>query len=839
MSDSDSAVLAPEEDRDINDFVGMEMQGSIVKSAEETKTDEAGGYIKIRRRFEFEGGGYYWKEFYRSKLTEARLRREREEHEQRIMERIQEEALERMREQEEKEKQRQREKEEKIAKDLQEKEEFRNAAINHHIKEKAAEDEGEQSEEQQEETESSYLDDESIEEGNNEDELPKDKLAGIAKMLSKNDSTLSLGLDLMEEAEDSIRAGEEGNVFDMDDDGEPSVDISVDLSIASIDETDTKDNAVPKVSSEKDTDVPDLSQEEAQNEDVEKEAATEAGSEEEMEDGPKDNIDEAIAVPKISANGVDDEKSPRLKRKKSKSKLRKSGSKAASEKSPELSKRRKSKLMRDEEDILKSPKAKGKSSKRKKKKGTESDEEGNVEKKPESIRKPESMRKMKKAAADDSDEDGGGERKPGSMRKKKKKKKDRKSVSKKRDSKRDVNLSDEETDTTTTLRDSKLLGLSDHSNFKQEKEDSTQSISTSDPEESCIDTQNSKPIFMKIMGVWASRKKNTKYSMPLETIGEGKKNESSVKKPPSLKALMNRLKAKTSADDPFPKETPPAKLQNAQAEEIDFEKPYKRPVFEKTKEESKLIKTTVEDNVAFKGLEPDQIDPLVEAFEPKKFDEGATISRAGQPERFYSIVQSGQVEFFSEEGKQVGTAGVGDAFGDMALQGSSVQPVSAVAAGVETVLLQIENIHFRHIVRDEVIRSEKEKVKLLKTVPLFKDLDDVDLALLSTAMVPHEFEQGENITKRFREMPFCIIQKGSVVATDKDVGPGQSMGEGALSGNEKPAKMNAIAASDGLAFTIDTESFKKVFGDFERVKRKHEDQKALVSLFCRFSLALV
>jgi CRP-like cAMP-binding protein len=534
-------------------------------------------------------------------------------------------------------------------------------------------------------------------------------------------------------------------------------------------------------SKEEPIEAPKLSIEEAnQHQPLEK------AKDDEPSDDPKGESnanEEPIEVPRLN-----DEKSPRSKRKKSKSKLSKSGSKSKTK-------------LQDDEDVLQLAKPKSKTKRKKKKGSGESDDDDDEW-------KPESMGKKKGLVESDEDDD---ERKPESMRKKKKKKKDRKSISKKRDSKRDVNLSEDEADT-------KIAVVSEYASPKHDSDHTVKSISASEKQESTI---------IKIMGVWASRKKKSKYAIPLETIGESKDVDESPKETPSLRAMVNKLKAKSS-EDPLPRKVAPGKLLNSQAEEINFDAPYERPVFKKTKEENKLIETTVEGNVAFKGLEPAQLEPLVDAFETKKFDEGATISRAGQPERFYSIVQSGQVDFYSD-GKQVGSAGVGESFGDMALQGSIHQPVSVIATGGETVLLQIENFHFRHIVRDEMLRSEEEKVQLLKSVPLLQHLDDIDLAQLSNAMVPHTFKKGENITKRFREMPFCIIQKGSVVSTDKDMGPGQSIGEEVLSGKDKPDKMNATATSDGLAFTIDSESFKNVFGDFERLKRKNEDQKSLVS----------
>jgi CRP-like cAMP-binding protein len=928
MSDSVS-----DEEQDINDFVGTEMRDSIVVSAEETKT-EAGQYIKVTQQFNLENGGYYWKEFYRSTGVEARLKREKEEKENSIMDRLQEEALEQRRNQEDNQAERQRQKEEKEAAEFLDKERRQNEARESRRKEKEDKElkdaRGSSEKDDLDQEEREVVADLTEQEKDTEEEIPTDKLDGIANILENhgpddqrlNDSTSSLGIELIEEADSTNREEDDDDgiavkqkeessisilsVEDSDSDStemskdepmqplegptdkstEKGVDdvssddskgeskdepmeatklkeeSSVSISISSVEDNDSdstekfKDEPIQPLQALTDKSTEQSAGDEPSNDSKDEskeepmqatklsteEANQEEPSEKSVDDEPSvdskgESKEELIEATKLlteeanqeepSEKSADDEPAddpkgeskeepievPKMKRRKSKSKTRKSGSKTAGEKSPEPLKRKKGKTKRqDDEDSPKPTKPKSKTKRKKKKELAESDDDDDE-------MKPETIGKKKGLVESDEDDE---ERKPELIVKKKKKKKDHKSISKKRESKKDVDLSEDEADT-------KIAIISEGASPKQDSDDTVKSISA-DVKDNANEKEEStsKPIFMKIMGVWASRKKKSKYAIPLETIGEGKDVGDSPRKPPSLRAMMNRLKAKTSSDNPVPKKVAPGKLQNSQAEEINFDAPYKRPIFKKTKEEKKLIATTVEENVAFKGLEPAQIEPLLDAFETKKFDEGATISRAGQPERFYSIVQSGQVDFYSD-GKQVGSAGVGESFGDMALQGSIVQPVSIVASGSETVLLQIENIHFRHIVRDEMIRSEEEKVKLLKTVPLFQHLNDIDLAQLSNAMVPHEFKKGENVTKRFREMPFCIIQKGSVVATDKDMGPGQSIGEEALSGKDKPAKMNATATSDGLAFTIDSESFKKVFGDFERLKRKNEDEKALVS----------
>jgi cAMP-dependent protein kinase regulator len=258
--------------------------------------------------------------------------------------------------------------------------------------------------------------------------------------------------------------------------------------------------------------------------------------------------------------------------------------------------------------------------------------------------------------------------------------------------------------------------------------------------------------------------------------------------------------------------------------------PFAPPFFAKSAEEKKLIKKSFEGNFVFNDLMASEIDPLVDAFERVEYNQGATIVEQGAPDCFFYVVQNGEVSFHVNN-DLVSTAKAGDTFGELALLHSGPRAASVKAEKPATVLFRMNQPNFRHILREQVHRSEDERTKLLRTVPFFKDVDESDLRQLSSAMVPHIFKKGDNLAKTFDEVPFCLVQEGDVVATDSLSGNNacvESFGEEALS--KKEASMNHITAlSDGVAFTIDRESFEKVFGDMNRLTRKSTDKKILVS----------
>jgi CRP-like cAMP-binding protein len=343
--------------------------------------------------------------------------------------------------------------------------------------------------------------------------------------------------------------------------------------------------------------------------------------------------------------------------------------------------------------------------------------------------------------------------------------------------------------------------------------------------------KDASPSFTKIMGTWVERENKTLYRTPLETVERRSDGRKEVPVPtgpeaPSLGSMVRKWEAKFVKEEPEISEDAPRKLKNVWAEKLEFTKPFTKPSHKKSADEIKLIEDTVEKNFAFRDLTPDEMAPIIDAFKRVEYDLGAMIGEQGEPEGFYSIVQSGEVAFHSG-GNQVGSAVAGDAFGELSLLYSVPLAAEATAADNQTVLFQLDRTNFRHIVREQMIRSEEVKLKLLQSVEVFKNLDETDLRQLASAMVPHQFKKGENLSSTFAEAPFCLVQQGSVSATDVAIGPGESFGEKSLIAQENK-RYEVKAMSDGMAFTIDRESFEKVFGDFDRVSMKYRDKQTLV-----------
>ena len=336
--------------------------------------------------------------------------------------------------------------------------------------------------------------------------------------------------------------------------------------------------------------------------------------------------------------------------------------------------------------------------------------------------------------------------------------------------------------------------------------------------------------FDKIMNVLGTREAKS-YATPLETVRRG----ADMPKPVLTKEdWAKRWGEKGNSDRDLPVEAPRAKLQNVFGETLPDNPDFVAPVFKKSEAEKKMIAKSFEKDFVFNDLAPEAVGTLVDAFERIEYEQGATIANQGEPDSYYSIVQAGEVSFHAD-GQKIGSAGPGETFGELALLYSRPRGVDVRVGDHQTVLFQINQSNFRQVMREQMHRSEEEKTKLLRSVPMFKDVDESDLKQLSAAMVPINFKKGENLSNTFRDAPFCLVQQGSVVATDATIGPGQSYGGNSMKKHKEANKFEVAAESDGVVFTIDRESFDKVFGDFDRLSNKFRDKETLVRVvdLCR------
>jgi cAMP-dependent protein kinase regulator len=251
-----------------------------------------------------------------------------------------------------------------------------------------------------------------------------------------------------------------------------------------------------------------------------------------------------------------------------------------------------------------------------------------------------------------------------------------------------------------------------------------------------------------------------------------------------------------------------------------------------------VIRKAIKKNLFFDQMTTKEFDHFIEAFEPIKVDEGLDIVTQGHPGDYFYIIGKKSTVTFHINGIQVGEAGEGESFGELALLYSSPRAATTVAMSSPTNLFRVGRKTFRTLLQGQSKRKEKQKIDLLKAVDFLSAISEFDLNRLARAMILNVFSEKDSIFKKGDEGDaFYIVHEGQLQVTDISVGSakfdnsilksGDYFGERALVTHE-PRAANVTAATNGSTFRIDRKTFERVLGKFSRVIMKSQDRKILV-----------
>jgi cAMP-dependent protein kinase regulator len=260
--------------------------------------------------------------------------------------------------------------------------------------------------------------------------------------------------------------------------------------------------------------------------------------------------------------------------------------------------------------------------------------------------------------------------------------------------------------------------------------------------------------------------------------------------------------------------------------------------FVKNSLDADVIRKAIKNNLFFDLMTTKELDQFIGAFEPIKVDEGLDVVTQGHPGDFFYIIGKNSGVTFHINGIQVGEAGEGESFGELALLYSSPRAATAVAMSSPTNLFRVGRRTFRTLLQEQTKRNEKQKIDLLKAVDFLSAISEFDLNRLARAMTLNVFHERDSIFKKGDEGDaFYIVHEGQLQVTDISVGSarfdnfvlksGDYFGERALVTHE-PRAANVIAATNGSTFRIDRTTFERVLGKFSRVIMKSQDRKILV-----------
>ena len=290
-----------------------------------------------------------------------------------------------------------------------------------------------------------------------------------------------------------------------------------------------------------------------------------------------------------------------------------------------------------------------------------------------------------------------------------------------------------------------------------------------------------------------------------------------------------------------------AKLRNLCADKLQDVDDYVPPIHEKSSSEKDLIRLAMKNNFVFDKLPTELLDTLADAFEQVEFAQGETIIKQGAKGDYFYVIKDGEIDFFVDETK-VGTAKAGNSFGELSLLYTCRRAATAKASTKssssdkeelpKTILFRVDQKCFRYILKDQMKKAKRLKMKLLHKIKPFRELEKSDLKVLAAAMEPKIFEKGEVVCIAGEPSPlFCVVQDGELDFTqvtigdkdckDRKLGPGDYFGENHLL-SDKPAEGTVTAVTRVLTFAIDREVFDRDFGGLKRLKVKAADKRHLV-----------
>lgn len=245
--------------------------------------------------------------------------------------------------------------------------------------------------------------------------------------------------------------------------------------------------------------------------------------------------------------------------------------------------------------------------------------------------------------------------------------------------------------------------------------------------------------------------------------------------------------------------------------------------FPKSDADALLIEAALTDNFVFSHLSEQRRARLIGAFEAIEYKKGSEIIKEGDVGDYFYVIGAGEVDFVVG-GANVGSAGSGGTFGELALLYQAPRAATCVAQG-DCQLFRLDQEHFRRILMMQAEDQVSDVVKVLRKVPYFKELGHEKLSTIAANLHIKHFKDGEVVAKSDSKdwVPtFSIIKEGSVCVSDikgggaefKEVtfGPGEFFGDVAIV-TGKPIMATLKAVGDVAMLAMTRETFLRVVGD--------------------------
>ncbi|XP_058977259.1 cGMP-dependent protein kinase, isozyme 2 forms cD5/T2 isoform X2 [Musca domestica] len=200
--------------------------------------------------------------------------------------------------------------------------------------------------------------------------------------------------------------------------------------------------------------------------------------------------------------------------------------------------------------------------------------------------------------------------------------------------------------------------------------------------------------------------------------------------------------------------------------------------------------------------------------------------------------EDGRVEV-SREGKYLSTLSGAKVLGELAIL-YNCQRTATITAITECKLWAIERQCFQTIMMRTGLIRQAEYTDFLKSVPIFKNLQEDTLIKISDVLEETHYQQGDYIVRQgARGDTFFIISKGQVRVTIKQPGTqeekfirilskGDFFGEKALQGDDLRTANIICDSPEGVTcLVIDRETFNQLISNLDEIKHRYDDEGTL------------
>jgi len=253
-------------------------------------------------------------------------------------------------------------------------------------------------------------------------------------------------------------------------------------------------------------------------------------------------------------------------------------------------------------------------------------------------------------------------------------------------------------------------------------------------------------------------------------------------------------------------------------------------IIEKSDTERRQIRSILSSNFFFSSMPQTDLEQVIAAMEPKKYEKGQNIITQGDPNGDeYFILVKGTCETFKtfDDGsvKMVKTYNEGEAFGELALM-YTVPRQATITAATDTVeTFALDRLTFRKTLLTSWQNKRDVYNTFLKKTPLLQSLDDYQRSVIADCLREYNYLPGDKIIAAgdVNDKRFFFLVSGSAVAT-KRLSPldeqestvfnytaGDYFGELALI-SDQPRAANIIATSECVCAGLDRDAFERLLG---------------------------